>query len=106
MAVVSTISPLQILSTIDRTVIPCSVADPQTGLQHNLGSNVGSLFFPGEATSRKYFGFLYGAYFEGLDVATIMANCIKEGSCADMEYFSKINTALPFENNWNASGFL
>ncbi|KAH9477058.1 Polyamine oxidase 6 [Psilocybe cubensis] len=74
---------------------------PAFASQHldNLRANVGRLYFAGEATSRKYFGFLHGAYFEGLDIATIMANCIKEGSCADMEHFANINNILPFENN-------
>ncbi|PPQ69357.1 hypothetical protein CVT25_004749 [Psilocybe cyanescens] len=65
----------------------------------NLRANVGRLYFAGEATSRKCFGFLHGAYFEGLDIATVMADCIKGGSCADMEHFTQINNVLPYENN-------
>ncbi|KAJ7584862.1 amine oxidase [Mycena floridula] len=43
----------------------------------NLRANVDRLFFAGEATSLWYYGFLHGAYFEGLSVATVMANCMK-----------------------------
>ncbi|KAF8797561.1 amine oxidase [Phlegmacium glaucopus] len=51
----------------------------------NLRANVGRLYFAGEATSRKYFGFLQGAYFEGLNMGRIIADCVKSGSCADIE---------------------
>ncbi|KAF8961609.1 hypothetical protein BDZ97DRAFT_1905477 [Flammula alnicola] len=74
---------------------------PSFASQHldNLRANVERLFFAGEATSRKYFGFLHGAYFEGLDIATTIANCIKGGLCSDMERFPQITNSLPYENN-------
>ncbi|KAF9556448.1 amine oxidase [Agrocybe pediades] len=65
----------------------------------NLRANIDRLYFAGEATSRKYFGFLHCAYFEGLDIATIMADCINGKACASMERFTKINNILPYENN-------
>ncbi|KAF8870638.1 hypothetical protein CPB84DRAFT_1906463 [Gymnopilus junonius] len=65
----------------------------------NLRANVGRLFFAGEATSRKYFGFLHGAYFEGLDMATTIANCIATSNCTDLERFTQITNASPYENN-------
>lgn len=69
--------------------------------QLNLNATVDDrLWFAGEATSTKYFGqsrsvtcivsitnneaivgFLHGAYFSGLEVATAMANCIKGEGC-------------------------
>lgn len=33
----------------------------------NLRANVDRLWFAGEATSAKYFGFMHGAWFEGRD---------------------------------------
>ncbi|KAF9480663.1 amine oxidase [Pholiota conissans] len=75
---------------------------PSFTSQHldNLRANVGRLFFAGEATSRKYFGFLHGAYFEGLDIATSIVQCIKMGNkCPDLEHFAQINNVLPYENN-------
>ncbi|KAF8527027.1 amine oxidase [Hysterangium stoloniferum] len=39
------------------------------------------LWFAGEATSFKYFGFLQGAYFEGMNAATNIVQCLR-GACA------------------------
>lgn len=39
------------------------------------------LWFAGEATSRKYFGYLHGAYYEGQETAGLIARCIKSHSC-------------------------
>ncbi|KAH9916271.1 amine oxidase [Epithele typhae] len=65
--------------------------------QRNLRANVGPrLWFAGEATSEKYFGFLHGAYFEGLEIATAMAKCIKGGGCAGLENFPQVKNALPY----------
>ncbi|KAK2751142.1 hypothetical protein FQN57_000217 [Myotisia sp. PD_48] len=48
---------------------------PSTSLQthQNLRANVGRLFFAGEATSQEFFGYLQGAYFEGLAVGGMVA---------------------------------
>ncbi|KAH9948514.1 amine oxidase [Amylocystis lapponica] len=63
----------------------------------NLRATVSErLWFAGEATSQKYFGFLHGAYFEGLDVATSMIKCIKEGRCTDLQHVSEVTTTLPY----------
>lgn len=59
---------------------------PSTSLQahENLRANVGRLFFAGEATSQEFFGYLQGAYFEGRDVATLIAGCISGSmNCTD-----------------------
>ncbi|KIM37932.1 hypothetical protein M413DRAFT_76550 [Hebeloma cylindrosporum] len=73
---------------------------PSFSSQHldNLRANVGRLYFAGEATSRKYFGFLHGAYFEGLGIAKLIAECVKGGICTDMEHFPRITNARPYEN--------
>ncbi|KAJ3475938.1 hypothetical protein NLI96_g11502 [Meripilus lineatus] len=50
--------------------------------QLNLNATVDDrLWFAGEATSTKYFGFLHGAYFSGLEVATAMIKCIRGRGC-------------------------
>jgi len=43
-------------------------------------------------------GFLHGAYFEGLEIAKLIAGCVKGGSCVDMEHFLQITNARPYEN--------
>ncbi|KAH9003707.1 amine oxidase [Lactarius hatsudake] len=43
----------------------------------NLGVSLGNLWFAGEATSEKYFGYLQGAYFEGEAAASQIVQCIK-----------------------------
>jgi len=65
----------------------------------NLRANVGRLYFAGEATSRKYFGFLHGAYFEGLNMGQIIADCVNSASCAsaDLEELQ-----MPFAIAWCA----
>ncbi len=90
---------------------------PSFSSQHldNLRANIGRLYFAGEATSRKYFGsflprkisapcdsqllkgFLHGAYFEGLDMASLIANCLQGKPCRDLERFPKITNASPYE---------
>ncbi|KAG6332322.1 hypothetical protein ID866_6769 [Astraeus odoratus] len=51
----------------------------------NLRATVdGRLWFAGEATSLKYFGFLQGAYFEGQEVANQIAACVKGAQCTSI----------------------
>ncbi|KAF8263150.1 hypothetical protein EI94DRAFT_1807680 [Lactarius quietus] len=47
----------------------------------NLGVPLGRLWFAGEATSERYFGYLHGAYFEGEVAASQIAQCIKGNLC-------------------------
>ena len=42
----------------------------------DLRGNMGRVWFAGEATSRKYYGYLHGAYFEGRDVGQTVADCV------------------------------
>ena len=44
-------------------------------------------------------GFLQGAYFEGLAVAELIANCVKGGPCEDMEHFRQVKNVHPYETN-------
>ncbi|KZT69427.1 amine oxidase [Daedalea quercina L-15889] len=67
------------------------------GHHQNLRATVEQrLWFAGEATSEKYFGFLHGAYFEGLYVATELAACIYAGGCAGMAHVPEVTNALPY----------
>ncbi|KAI8972602.1 amine oxidase [Trametes punicea] len=64
----------------------------------NLRATVGDrLWFAGEATSQKYFGFLQGAYFEGLDVATRIAACVQGGGCAGIQQVAQVTNARPYQ---------
>ncbi|GBE87489.1 hypothetical protein BKA93DRAFT_895621 [Sparassis latifolia] len=68
-----------------------------SGHHENLRATVEErLWFAGEATSQKYFGFLHGAYFEGLDVATTLAECINGGGCAGLRHVPEITNAYPY----------
>ena len=44
-------------------------------------------------------GFLQGAYFEGLNIGQIVADCVKSAgsSCADLEHFVQVTNAYPYE---------
>jgi polyamine oxidase len=55
-------------------------------LHDQLSASVGGgrLVFSGEATSYKYYGFLQGAYFEGIRAAQDVAQCLVSG-CAGIE---------------------
>ena len=44
-------------------------------------SNVNRLYFSGEACSFFYFGFVHGAYLEGVDTANQILTCLKGGRC-------------------------
>ncbi|KAK0463120.1 uncharacterized protein EV420DRAFT_1618926 [Desarmillaria tabescens] len=63
----------------------------------NLRSNVDRLYFAGEATSQKYFGFLHGAYDEGLKVASVMAECMKGDGCVALQHVEDVKNAFPYE---------
>lgn len=65
--------------------------------QGNLRANVDErLWFAGEATSRKYFGFLHGAYSEGWDIGLRLAECIKGGGCIGLEHVDQVRNARPY----------
>ncbi|KAL4254130.1 FAD/NAD(P)-binding domain superfamily protein [Pleurotus pulmonarius] len=61
----------------------------------NLRASVGvreceRLWFAGEATSFKYFGFLHGAYMEGLSVTQEMITHIHQSQCGDEGHFDEV----------------
>ncbi|CAF3514650.1 unnamed protein product [Rotaria sp. Silwood2] len=47
----------------------------------NAQRSIGRLYFAGEAYSQKYFGFVHGAYMEGLRVGKLVADCVSGNSC-------------------------
>ncbi|KAG5340724.1 hypothetical protein C0989_000501 [Termitomyces sp. Mn162] len=55
----------------------------------NLRANVGRLYFAGEATSQNYYGYLHGAYFEGRDIANVVAKCVNGDSCVSLRRYEK-----------------
>ncbi|KAJ6528935.1 amine oxidase [Mycena capillaripes] len=64
----------------------------------NLRANVGKrLWFSGEAMSQKYFGFLHGAYFEGMDAGGRVANCVLSGGhCESLPHVESIPNSSPY----------
>ncbi|KAF8131276.1 amine oxidase [Mycena galopus ATCC 62051] len=63
----------------------------------NIRANIGKrLWFSGEGTSQKYFGFLHGAYFEGLDIGTRVAKCLNTAECKSLPFAEEILNATPY----------
>jgi polyamine oxidase len=52
---------------------------------HNLAGRVGNLFFAGEASSEKYYGFVQGGYYTGLEQAKAIINCLHNNDCPAYE---------------------
>lgn len=48
----------------------------------NLAGRVDNLFFSGEATLEKYYGFLQGGYATGLAKAKAILNCLNDEACS------------------------
>ncbi|KAH9856077.1 amine oxidase [Lenzites betulinus] len=66
--------------------------------QVNLRANVGErLWFAGEATSKKHFGYLHGAFSEGHDIAMMIAGCIRGDGCVGVEHVDRVRNALPYD---------
>ncbi|TCD69431.1 hypothetical protein EIP91_007556 [Steccherinum ochraceum] len=64
----------------------------------NLRATVAeSLWFAGEATSMRHFGFLHGAYLEGRDIGSTVAACINGGGCVELEHVDRVKNARPYE---------
>ncbi|KAF9219363.1 amine oxidase [Gyrodon lividus] len=66
----------------------------------NLRATVDNrLWFAGEATSLKYFGFLQGAYLEGQNVGSALAACVKgKGSC-QLPHTNTVTNAQPYSSS-------
>ncbi|KAI0640883.1 amine oxidase [Trametes meyenii] len=66
--------------------------------QTNLRANVEErLWFAGEATSKKHFGFLHGAYSEGREIGLALARCIQGHGCVGLEHVDRVRNALPYD---------
>ncbi|KAH9968000.1 amine oxidase [Russula dissimulans] len=55
-----------------------------------------TLWFGGEATSFKYFGYLHGAYYEGQNMAEEIARCIEDGGCDGLPHVEEISCSYPY----------
>eukprot|EP00731_Ephydatia_muelleri_P006976 Em0003g1224a len=53
-------------------------ATPQTFV--DLAAPIGNLYFSGEATSRRYYGFVHGAYFSGIESANAILNSTRSSA--------------------------
>ena len=51
--------------------------------QSNLRANLGRLWFPGDATSAEYWGYLHGAYYEGQRAGEEIAACLGDKASKD-----------------------
>lgn len=58
----------------------CWPAGTTLEMHENLRANVGRLWFAGEHTSATYFGYMQGAWFEGRDAGSRIAELI-QGEC-------------------------
>ncbi|TFY70677.1 hypothetical protein EVG20_g2323 [Dentipellis fragilis] len=69
-----------------------------SGHHTNLRATVQDhLWFAGEATSLKYFGYLHGAYFEGRKMASHIARCIRNArQCDTMEHVDEVMNLGPY----------
>ncbi|XP_006856901.2 polyamine oxidase [Amborella trichopoda] len=47
----------------------------------DLKAPVGPLYFTGEHTSKKFNGYVHGAYFSGIDTASLLLECLKYNLC-------------------------
>ena len=82
-------------------------------MHQNLRANVDRLWFAGEATSAEYFGFLHGAYYEGMSVGKQVAGCLGAAghSCEGEKYYEPLHGTTTEEeynlaNGWRVSSFL
>ncbi|KAG2148956.1 amine oxidase [Suillus clintonianus] len=67
------------------------------GHSENLRATVDkTLWFAGEATSLKYFGFLHGAYYEGLNAGEEVAKCVEGPVCAGRQHLNSVVDASPY----------
>ncbi|KAG2365983.1 hypothetical protein BDR07DRAFT_1449593 [Suillus spraguei] len=67
------------------------------GHSENLRAAVDTrLWFAGEATSLKYYGFLHGAYFEGLYAGEEIAKCVNSSTCTGRPHLNSVVDASPY----------
>ena len=76
----------------------------------NLRSNVGRVWFAGEATSAEFYGFLHGAWFEGQRAGELVAGCVKQGGCEALNHYEELGPVTEVgdfvpENGWFTTSF-
>ncbi|KAF7980394.1 hypothetical protein HWV62_38194 [Athelia sp. TMB] len=55
------------------------------------------LWFAGEATSAKWYGFLHGAYYEGQDAANAIVKSIECGGCVGRAHVEEVKVGRPYK---------
>ncbi|KPI41316.1 Polyamine oxidase [Cyphellophora attinorum] len=78
----------------------------------NLRSNLGRLYFAGEATSQEYYGFLHGAWYEGQAAAETIIACLNGTStdCPGYARYEVLTGTTPPDmynetNGWMVTSF-
>ncbi|KAI0059137.1 amine oxidase [Artomyces pyxidatus] len=69
-----------------------------SGHHRNLRASVGDrLWFGGEATSLKYYGYLHGAYYEGQRMGSHIAQCVEHPDlCVGLPHIDEVLIAQPY----------
>ncbi|KAH0582443.1 Polyamine oxidase [Termitomyces sp. J132] len=62
----------------------------------NFRADVGRLYFAGEGTSQDYYGYLHGAYFEGRDIADVVAKCVHGNGCVSLQRYEEVKNTVPY----------
>lgn len=103
----------------------CWPAGTTLEMHENLRANVDRLWFAGEHTSASYFGYMQGAYFEGLDIGNRIAGLLKgkcigpaptdggtkgDGTCGEMVRYVNLHGTTEddeynIQNGWDGSSF-
>ena len=72
--------------------------------QHqNLRANLGRVYFAGEATSTEYYGFLQGAYYEGISAAETIIGCLNNTQSCEPYARYQVLHGTTTENEYNAT---
>ncbi|QUC20914.1 uncharacterized protein UV8b_05155 [Ustilaginoidea virens] len=87
-------------------------------MHQNLRANTGRLWFAGEATSAEYFGFVHGAWFEGVEAGAHVAALVQKrcarvhnvGQCGGRPHYDELLGTSALEeynalNGWAVSSF-
>jgi polyamine oxidase len=64
-------------------------------LRMPIGSGAGQsaqLHFSGEAMSEEYFGYVQGAWDEGLNTAAVIGGCLRDNDCRGPEVYEALTT--------------
>lgn len=82
-------------------------------MHQNMRANIGGLWFAGEAMSAQYYGYLHGAYFDGQEIGTRVAQVLS-GTSADeatpgmegnMIFYPNLRGQTPYSQYSRANGW-